>query len=156
MRPKRRRMAFLGVGLCLLGAAAALVLVALDDGVTFFYTPSKVAQKKLAVGQQFRLGGLVEHGSRSTQADGVTVRFRVTDCLKSLPVRFKGVLPDLFREGQGVVAIGAMDKGGVFVATQILAKHDENYMPKDLADQLKKQGQWHKNGGGKPCPKAKS
>jgi len=147
-------MAFLGVGLCLLGAAVALVLVALDDGVTFFYTPSKVAEKKLAVGQQFRLGGLVEPGSRKANADGVTVQFRVTDCIKTVPVRFKGVLPDLFREGQGVVAIGALDKGGVFVASQILAKHDENYMPKALAEQLKKQGMWHKGGGGKPCAKS--
>ena len=149
-------MAFLGVGLCLLGAAVALVLVALDDGVTFFYTPSKVVAKKLPAGQQFRLGGLVEQGSRQTLADGVTVSFRVTDCLKTVAVRYKGVLPDLFREGQGVVATGAMDAGGIFVATQILAKHDENYMPKELADQLKKQGVWHKNGGGKPCAKAKS
>lgn len=147
-------MAFLGVGLCLLGAAVALVLVALDDGVTFFYTPSKVAEKKLPAGQQFRLGGLVEPGSRSSKADGVTILFRVTDCIKTVPVRFKGVLPDLFREGQGVVAIGALDKGGVFVASQILAKHDENYMPKALADQLKQQGMWHKGGGGKPCVKS--
>lgn len=153
-RPKRQRMAFLGVGLCLLGAAVALVLVALDDGVTFFYTPSKVAAKKLPAGQQFRLGGLVEPGSRKTQADGVTVRFRVTDCIKSLPVRFRGVLPDLFREGQGVVAIGALDRAGVFVASQILAKHDETYMPKALADQLKAQGLWHKGGGGQPCAKS--
>jgi len=156
VRPKRRRMAFLGVGLVLLGAAAALVLVALGDGVTFFYTPSKVAEKKVPVGQQFRLGGLVEQGSRKTLKDGVTVSFRVTDCLKSLSVVYKGVLPDLFREGQGVVAIGRLEPSGVFRAETILAKHDENYMPKDLADQLKEQGKWHKDGGGKPCPQGKT
>ena len=149
-------MTFLAVGLCLLGVAVALVLAALDDGVTFFYTPSKVAAKAVPAGQQFRLGGLVETGSRKTLDDGVSVAFRVTDCIRSLPVVYKGVLPDQFREGQGVVAIGRLEKSGTFRADTILAKHDENYMPKDLADQLKKQGQWHKDGGGKPCPEAKS
>ena len=156
MRPKRRRMAFLSVGLVLLGVAAALALTALDDGVTFFYTPSKVKAKNVPAGQPFRLGGLVESGSRKTLEDGVSVAFRVTDCIRSLPVVYKGVLPDLFREGQGVVAIGRLESSGVFRADTILAKHDETYMPKDLADQLKKQGQWHKDGGGKPCPEAKS
>ena len=149
-------MTFLAVGVCLLGVAVALVLAALDDGVTFFYTPSKVAAKAVPAGQQFRLGGLVEIGSRKTLDDGVSVAFRVTDCIRSLPVVYKGVLPDLFREGQGVVAIGRLEKSGTFRADTILAKHDENYMPKDLADQLKKQGQWHKDGGGNPCPDAKS
>lgn len=149
-------MAFLSVGLALLGVAVALVLVALDDGVTFFYTPSRVEAKNVPAGQQFRLGGLVEAGSRKTLDDGVSVSFRVTDCVSSLPVVFKGVLPDLFREGQGVVAIGRLEKGGIFRADTILAKHDENYMPKDLADQLKEQGQWHADGGGKPCAEARS
>ncbi len=152
MRPKRRRMAFLGLGLVLLTAAVGLVLAALGDGVTFFFTPSKVAEKKVSAGQQFRLGGLVEQGSRKILRDGVTVSFRVTDCIKSLSVVYTGVLPDLFREGQGVVAIGRLEPSGVFRAETILAKHDENYMPKDLADQLKEQGKWHEHGGGKPCP----
>ncbi len=149
-------MAFLTVGVVLLGAAVALVLAALDDGVTFFYTPSKVAAKQVPAGQQFRLGGLVEAGSRKTLEDGLSVAFRVTDCVSSMPVVYKGVLPDLFREGQGVVAIGQLEPTGVFRAETILAKHDENYMPKDLADQLKEQGQWHQASGGKPCPEAKS
>ena len=149
-------MAFLTVGVVLLGAAVALVLAALDDGVTFFYTPSKVAAEQVPAGQQFRLGGLVEAGSRKTLEDGVSVAFSVTDCVRSLPVVYRGVLPDLFREGQGVVAIGRLEPTGVFRAETILAKHDETYMPKDLADQLKEQGQWHADGGGKPCAEAKS
>lgn len=149
-------MAFLTVGVVLLGAAVALVLAALDDGVTFFYTPSKVAAKQVPAGQQFRLGGLVEAGSRKSLEDGVGVAFRVTDCVRSMPVVYRGVLPDLFREGQGVVAIGRLEPTGVFRAESILAKHDENYMPKDLADQLKEQGQWHRAGGGTPCSEAKS
>ncbi|MCY3828085.1 MAG: cytochrome c maturation protein CcmE [Rhodospirillaceae bacterium] len=149
-------MAFLSVGLVLLGVAVALVLTALEDGVTFFYTPSKVAANDVPAGQQFRLGGLVERGTRRNLGDGLSVAFRVTDCIHSLQVVYKGVLPDLFREGQGVVAIGRLETGGVFRADTILAKHDENYMPKDLADQLKEQGQWHADGGGKPCAEAKS
>ncbi len=149
-------MTFLAVGLWLLGMAVALVLAALDDGVTFFYTPSKVATEAVPAGQPFRLGGLVETGSRKTLDDGVSVAFRVTDCIRSLSVVYKGVLPDLFREGQGVVAIGRLEESGTFRADTILAKHDENYMPKDLADQLKEQGQWHRDGGGEPCPEAKS
>lgn len=149
-------MTFLAVGLCLLGMAVALVLAALDDGVTFFYTPSKVATEAVPAGQPFRLGGLVETGSRKTLDDGVSVVFRVTDCIRSLSVVYKGVLPDLFREGQGVVAIGRLEESGTFRADTILAKHDENYMPKDLADQLKEQGQWHRDGGSEPCPEAKS
>ena len=156
MRPKRRRLAFLSISLLLLGVAAALVLTALEDGVTFFYTPSKVAANEVPAGQQFRLGGLVATGSRKTLNDGVSVAFRVTDCIRSMPVVYKGVLPDLFREGQGVVAVGRLEESGIFRADTILAKHDENYMPKDLADQLKKQGQWHADGGGKPCTDAKS
>ncbi|MCY4190435.1 MAG: cytochrome c maturation protein CcmE [Rhodospirillaceae bacterium] len=156
MRPKRRRMAFLGLGLVLLATAVGLVLAALGDGVTFFFTPSKVAEKKVPAGQQFRLGGLVAQGSRKMLKDGLTVSFRVTDCIKSLPVVYTGVLPDLFREGQGVVAIGRLEPSGVFRAETVLAKHDENYMPKDLADQLKEQGKWHEDGGGKPCPETET
>jgi len=156
VRPKRRRMAFLGLGLVLLATAVGLVLAALGDGVTFFFTPSKVAEKKVPAGQQFRLGGLVAQGSRKMLKDGLTVSFRVTDCIKSLPVVYTGVLPDLFREGQGVVAIGRLEPSGVFRAETVLAKHDENYMPKDLADQLKEQGKWHEDGGGKPCPETET
>ncbi|MCY4238835.1 MAG: cytochrome c maturation protein CcmE [Rhodospirillaceae bacterium] len=149
-------MAFLGLGLVLLATAVGLVLAALGDGVTFFFTPSKVAEKKVPAGQQFRLGGLVAQGSRKMLKDGLTVSFRVTDCIKSLPVVYTGVLPDLFREGQGVVAIGRLEPSGVFRAETVLAKHDENYMPKDLADQLKEQGKWHEDGGGKPCPETET
>ncbi len=149
-------MTFLSVGVVLLGAAVALVLLALEGSVNFLRTPTQVAREKVPAGQQFRLGGLVEAGSRKTLDDGVSVTFRVTDCIRSLSVVYKGVLPDLFREGQGVVAIGRLDSTGIFRAGTVLAKHDENYMPKDLADQLKEQGQWHRDGGGKPCTGAKS
>ena len=149
-------MAFLGLGLVLLATAVGLELAALGAGVTFFFTPSKVAEKKVPAGQQFRLGGLVAQGSRKMLKDGLTVSFRVTDCIKSLPVVYTGVLPDLFREGQGVVAIGRLEPSGVFRAETVLAKHDENYMPKDLADQLKEQGKWHEDGGGKPCPETET
>ena len=156
MKRKHKRLTFVIVALALLGAAVGLVLFAFTDNIVFFHSPTEVNEDAFRTDRRFRLGGLVEQGSRQTLADGVTVSFRVTDCLKTVAVRYKGVLPDLFREGQGVIARGRLREDGVFVAEEVLAKHDENYMPKELADQLKKQGVWHKNGGGKPCAKAKS
>jgi cytochrome c-type biogenesis protein CcmE len=142
MKAKHKRLFFVSFGLALLGGAVALALVALQDTVTFFFTPSQAAERSIPAGQRVRLGGLVEEKSIKKLADGVTTEFRVTDRAKSVTVRYKGVLPDLFREGQGVVIQGAFQPDGSFAATTVLAKHDENYMPKELADELKKQGLW--------------
>ena len=124
-----------------LALAVGLVLFAMRDSIVFFYTPTEVAEKQVATGTRFRLGGLVEEGS-IVRGEGTTVKFVVTDRGKQLPVTFTGVLPDLFREGQGVVAEGALQADGVFRADSVLAKHDENYMPPEVADKLKKQGVW--------------
>jgi cytochrome c-type biogenesis protein CcmE len=141
MKPKRRRLYFVVVGMMLLGAAAGLVLYAMNDSLVFFYSPSDLVTKEVPPGRTLRLGGLVETGS--VQRDGGTaVRFRVTDMAKTVPVVYDGILPDLFREGQGVVAQGTLGPDGVFVAAEVLAKHDENYMPKEVVDALKKSGQW--------------
>lgn len=142
MKAKHKRLFFVSFGLALLGGAVALALVALQDTVTFFFTPSQAAERSIPAGQRVRLGGLVEEGSIKKLADGVTTEFRVTDRAKAVTVRYKGVLPDLFREKQGVVVQGAFQPDGTFAATTVLAKHDENYVPKELADELKKQGLW--------------
>jgi cytochrome c-type biogenesis protein CcmE len=142
MKAKHKRLFFVSFGLALLGGAVALALVALQDTVTFFFTPSQAAERNIPAGQRVRLGGLVEENSVKKLADGLTTEFRVTDRAKSVTVRYKGVLPDLFREKQGVVIQGAFQPDGSFVATTVLAKHDENYIPKELADELKKQGLW--------------
>lgn len=131
----------------ILAAAAGLSLYAMGDAAVFFYSPKMAADKHVPAGRTIRLGGLVEPGSVKTLADG-TVTFAVTDRVADDRVRFKGDLPDLFREGQGVVTEGAFDQGGVFVAKEVLAKHDERYMPKELADALKKSGEWRGEGAG--------
>ena len=141
MTRKRRRLLALAAGLVALGAAAALALSALNDTLVFFYSPSEIEAKDLPPGRTFRIGGLVEEGSLQTGADGA-VSFRVTDLKQAVPVSFKGVLPDLFREGQGVVAQGALGPDGTFTASEVLAKHDENYMPPEVADALKRSGRW--------------
>jgi cytochrome c-type biogenesis protein CcmE len=125
-----------------LGGAAALVLNALDEALVFFYSPSDLQTKTVAPGRAFRLGGLVEVGSLVREEDGLSVRFRVTDLANTVPVAYRGILPDLFREGQGVVAEGTLGPDGVFTAREVLAKHDENYMPPEVADALKKSGHW--------------
>ena len=132
-----------------LAIAAGLVLIALRVSIVFFSTPQMVAEKQIPVGKRFRLGGMVEQGSL-VRGDNLAVSFKVSDGGATLPVNYKGILPDLFREGQGVVAEGAMDASGVFKADTVLAKHDENYMPKEVADALKKQGRWQEGEGGKP------
>ncbi len=142
MKRKHRRLTFIVTGLVLLGAAAALVLIAFEDSLVFFYSPADLAEKGIPEGRRFRIGGLVEEGSVTRLADGLTVSFRVTDLSETVPVTYKGVLPDLFREGQGVVAEGHLDASGVFTAETILAKHDENYMPREVADALRASGQW--------------
>ena len=137
---KRRRIRLVVVGALLIAVATALVGYAMRDGIEFFRSPSQVAEAPPRDGERFRLGGLVEEGS--VIRDGHSVSFTVTDGGASVPVVFAGLLPDLFREGQGVVATGTIE-GGTFVASEILAKHDENYMPKEVADALKEQGMFH-------------
>lgn len=138
MKPRHKRFAFVIAGLCTLAVAAALILNAFRSNLVFFFSPSQVFAKESPQGRNFRLGGLVEAGSMKRQADGVTVMFRVTDTAKTIPVQYKGILPDLFKEGKGVVTQGKLGADGVFQATEVLAKHDENYMPPEAADALKK------------------
>ena len=140
MKPKRKRLIFVGIGAGLLGLAAFLVLNALKDSVVFFHSPTEVAEQKVSMERRLRLGGLVEEGSVQ-RGTGAQVRFRVTDLANAVPITYTGILPDLFREGQGVVVEGRF-KNGVLVADQVLAKHDENYMPPEVAEALKKSGQW--------------
>jgi cytochrome c-type biogenesis protein CcmE len=142
MTRKRRRMVFVLTGMALLSAAVGLVLVALEDTVTFFYSPSEVEAEAPPAERAFRLGGLVEEDSVKKMADGLTVEFRITDLAASVPVSYRGILPDLFREGQGVITEGTLGADGVFVAREVLAKHDETYMPREVADALKESGQW--------------
>ena len=151
MTRKRRRLYILLFGMAGLAVAAALTLSALRDNLVFFYSPSDIAAKPPATGRQFRLGGLVEQGSveRATAADGKTVElhFRVTDLDHAIPVVYAGLPPDLFREGQGVVANGRLGHDGQFTASELLAKHDEKYMPPEVAAALKKSGRWQEIGG---------
>jgi cytochrome c-type biogenesis protein CcmE len=139
---KQRRMTFVLAGMTALGLGVALVLMAFQDNLVFFYSPSDVLAKGVAEQRRIRLGGMVEPASVHKEPDGVTTLFRVTDTAHALPVRYRGLLPDLFREGQGVVTEGSFGPDGVFAATSVLAKHDETYMPREVADALKKQGQW--------------
>jgi cytochrome c-type biogenesis protein CcmE len=154
MTRRQRRLTMIGGSLAVLAVAAALVLNAMRDSIVFFSTPAVVAEKHIAAGKRFRLGGLVKPGSLE-RGDDLAVKFLVTDDSATLPVSYRGILPDLFREGQGVVAEGALDSSGVFRADTVLAKHDETYMPKDVADALKKQGHWKDDYGAKPDQGAK-
>jgi cytochrome c-type biogenesis protein CcmE len=136
VKPRHKRLAAIGVGVVALGAAAALVLSAFEKNLVFFFTPSQVAANEAPQGRTFRIGGMVESGS--VKRAGVEVRFLVTDTAKSIPVVYSGALPDLFREGKGVVAQGALGADGVFRAREVLAKHDENYMPPEAAEAVKR------------------
>lgn len=140
MTRKQRRLVLIGSGLAVLGLAAVLVLTALRDTIVFFNSPTDVVEKQIAPGTRIRLGGLVKPGSIE-KGENLRVRFEVTDGNKALAVAYTGILPDLFREGQGVVAEGVLEPG-LFRADTVLAKHDETYMPKEVADALKKQGHW--------------
>ena len=142
MTRKRKRLLVVLLGLGMLAIASALVLFAFNDNLVFFMSPSDLAAKGAPETRRLRLGGLVETGSVVRQADGRSIDFRVTDGNSAVPVIFSGVLPDLFREGQGVVVEGALGKNGVFKADTVLAKHDERYMPPEVADALKKAGHW--------------
>ena len=140
MTRKRRRLIVVLAGMALLSGAVGLVLTALDENLSYFYQPSELSTAPL--GRAIRLGGLVEEGSLDRQADGVTVTFRITDLAESVPVTYRGLLPDLFREGQSVITEGTLGPDGTFVAREVLAKHDETYMPREVVDALKKAGQW--------------
>jgi cytochrome c-type biogenesis protein CcmE len=142
MTRKRRRLYLVLFGMALLGVATALMLNAFSDSLVFFHTPTDVATKSIEQDRRFRLGGLVEEESVAKGDDGMSTSFRITDNDNAIKVVFNGSLPDLFREGQGVVAEGKLDANGVFQASEVLAKHDENYMPPEVADALKKSGQW--------------
>ncbi|MCG6203127.1 cytochrome c maturation protein CcmE [Rhodopseudomonas sp. HC1] len=141
MTRKQRRLLMIGGAGVVLAIAVGLVLNALRGSIVFFSTPKMVFEQHIGVGKRFRLGGVVEPGSLH-RGEQLAVSFKVADGDASVPVAFKGILPDLFREGQGVVAEGALDNTGVFKADTVLAKHDETYMPKEVADALKKQGHW--------------
>lgn len=138
MKPRHKRFVAIAAALAALGGATALVLNAFQSNLVFFFSPSQIASKEAPVGKSFRLGGLVQTGTVAREKDGVTVRFLVTDTVHATQVVYRGILPDLFREGKGVVAQGRLDAGGVFRAEQVLAKHDENYMPPEAAAALEK------------------
>ena len=140
MKPRTRRAVWIVAGVALLGVAVALVLNAFQSNLVFFFTPSQVAAHEAPRDRSFRIGGLVEAGSVDRDKDALTVRFRVTDTAKTIPVVFTGILPDLFKEGKGVVAQGKLGHDGVFRASEVLAKHDENYMPPEAAEALKRAG----------------
>jgi cytochrome c-type biogenesis protein CcmE len=152
MTRKQRRLALIGSSLAVLVIATGLVLVALNDSIVFFNSPTDVVEKGVRPGERIRLGGLVENGTIE-RGDKLRVRFKVTDNNKSITVTYTGILPDLFREGQGVVTEGSLGADGVFQADTVLAKHDEKYMPREVSDALKKQGHWEGKG---PPPAAGS
>jgi cytochrome c-type biogenesis protein CcmE len=139
VKPKHQRLALLGLGALVLASAAALVLTAFEENLVFFHSPSELATKPPAPGLRLRVGGLVEQGS--VVKNGNDILFKVTDLANTVTVVYRGLLPDLFREGQGIVAEGQF-KDGVFMASGVLAKHDETYMPPEVADAIKKSGQW--------------
>ena len=144
MTRKQRRLVLIGSAVAVLGVAVALVLTALKDSIVFFNSPTDLVEKHVGPGARIRLGGLVKSGS-VVRSDNLQVRFEVTDGKSSIQVAYQGLLPDLFREGQGVVTEGALDSAGLFKADSVLAKHDEKYMPKEVADALKKQGLWNES-----------
>jgi cytochrome c-type biogenesis protein CcmE len=133
MKPRHRRFAWIGAGVLVLAVAAGLVLNAFQSNLVFFFSPTDIVENRAPQGRAFRIGGMVEEKSLARGGDGLTVRFNITDSLKTVPVVYVGILPDLFKEGKGVVAQGKVGADGVFRATEVLAKHDENYMPPEAA-----------------------
>lgn len=142
MKRKHRRLVLLAAGMVALTGVGALVLSAFEENLLFFYSPTDIVENGVPTDRTFRLGGLVEEKSVKRLDDGLTVEFRVTDLAHAIRVSYRGILPDLFGEGQGIVAEGRLTPAGMFVATRVLAKHDENYMPPEVAEALKKSGQW--------------
>ena len=148
MSPKRQRLLFACFGVGFLIAATLLIMSAFRENLVFFFTPSDLEEKDIAATQRIRIGGLVENGS--IEQEGEVINFVVTDLTHSLHARYTGIVPALFREGQGVVAEGYLEPDGVFRAEKLLAKHDENYMPPEVADALKKSGKWQHNDTARP------
>jgi len=146
MTRRQRRLILIGGSLGVLALAAVLVLSALKESIVFFNSPSDVVEKQVPPGSRIRLGGLVKPGTLQ-RGDNLAVRFEVTDGNRAIAVSYQGILPDLFREGQGVIAEGTLEAGGGFKADSVLAKHDEKYMPKEVVDALKKQGRWEESAG---------
>jgi len=140
VKRKHKRLTFAAIAMLLLGFATVLILTAFEDNIVFFYSPTELKNKNISDGQNIRIGGLVEEGSVKKN-EGTVILFDVTDLKSTIKVSYNGLLPDLFREGQGIVAEGML-KNGIFMASNVLAKHDENYMPPEVADALKKSGQW--------------
>jgi cytochrome c-type biogenesis protein CcmE len=138
VKARHRRFLWIAAGVAVLGVAATLVLNAFQSNLVFFFTPSQIAANEVPKNRAFRIGGLVEEKSLARESDGLTIRFKVTDTAATVPVVYKGILPDLFKEGKGVVAQGQIGADGVFHASEVLAKHDENYMPPEAADAVKK------------------
>jgi cytochrome c-type biogenesis protein CcmE len=141
VKPRHRRLIWILAGVAALGIAVTLVLNAFRSNLVFFFTPTQIADGEAPTGKTFRVGGLVEEGSVKREGDGTTVTFRVTDSAKTIVVSYKGILPDLFKEGRGIVAQGSVQPDGSFRASEVLAKHDENYMPPEAAEALKRAGQ---------------
>jgi cytochrome c-type biogenesis protein CcmE len=141
MTRRQRRLTLIGCALAVVALSVGLMLIALRDSIVFFNSPTDLVEKQIPPGQRMRIGGLVKEGS-VLRGDDLAVRFQLTDGTSTVAVAYQGLLPDLFREGQGIVAEGALDAKGEFRADSVLAKHDENYMPKEVADALKKQGHW--------------
>jgi cytochrome c-type biogenesis protein CcmE len=137
MKARHKRLGLVVAGLAALAIAATLVLNAFRSNLVFFFSPSQIAANEAPIGRSFRIGGMVEKGSLKRATDGLTVNFVVTDTAKTIPVVYKGILPDLFKEGKGVVAQGRLEKDGTFHADEVLAKHDENYMPPEAAEAVK-------------------
>lgn len=142
MTRKGRRLYFVLLGLSTLAVAAVLVLTAFEDNIVFFYSPTDLATKNPSPDRRIRIGGIVVDDSVNRKADGITIEFRVTDIENTVRVSYRGILPDMFREGQGIVAGGKLVSGGMFVADEVLAKHDENYLPAEVINALKKSGHW--------------
>ena len=151
MKSGKKRLALVGVILLGVGAAAALAFTAFRQNMLYFFSPTQVSAGEAPIGHTFRLGGLVETGSLKRHADGLTVDFAITDTAHRVPVTYSGVLPDLFREGQGIVAQGAFRPDRTFFAKQVLAKHDETYMPREVADRLKEKGEWRPDDAAAPA-----
>lgn len=147
MKPRYKRLMLIGIGLAILGLAAALVLQAFQKNLVFFFTPTQIMAGEAPHGRSFRMGGMVEVGSIQRQPDGVTVSFMVTDTVQKIRVNYRGSLPDLFKEGKGVVAQGKLGSDKLFIADEVLAKHDENYMPPEAAYALKKADEANKTLG---------
>jgi cytochrome c-type biogenesis protein CcmE len=138
VKPRHRRFLWIGAGVAVLGVAATLVLNVFQSNLVFFFTPSQIAANEAPKGRAFRVGGVVEEKSLARAQDGLTVRFKITDTAQSIPVVYTGILPDLFKEGKGVVAQGKIEPDGTFRASEVLAKHDENYMPPEAAEAVNK------------------